>query len=218
MLLAALGAGFALSLGLIIAIGPQNVYVLRKGLVGRHVFTVTSICFLSDALLIVIAGFGIGTVFTSSPLLSSIAAWGGALFLTGFGIYSFRTALNPQVITEDDIAEAGSGARGKGAGAAAVVALGLTFLNPHVYLDTLVVIGSIAAQYEAAARSLFTAGAVLASAMWFYGIGYGARLLAPWFRRPTPWRVLDTVTGLIMIAVAAMLVLGEVGAKIGVGH
>lgn len=202
--------GFLVSLGLIIAIGPQNAYVLRKGLVKRHVFWVTTVCFLSDALLILVAAAGVGTLLTRSPALASAAAWGGAAFLLWFGWTSFRAARNPRVLSDKEIGEAGSGARGKGLGAAILMALALTYLNPHVYLDTLVILGSMAAQYDGADRAAFTAGAVAASALWFYGLGYGAAFLAPAFRRPAAWRILDNIIGIIMWSVAAALVWGEI--------
>ena len=202
--------GFLVSLGLIVAIGPQNAYVLRKGLVKRHVFWVTTVCFLSDALLIVIAAAGVGTLLTQNPTLASAAAWGGAAFLTWFGWVSFKAARNPQVLSDREIGEAGLEARGKGAGAVIVMALALTYLNPHVYLDTLVILGSMAAQYDGAHRAAFTAGAVLASAVWFYGLGYGAAFLAPAFSKPAAWRILDSVIGVIMWSVAAALVWSEI--------
>lgn len=202
--------GFLVSLGLIVAIGPQNAYVLRKGLVKRHVFWVTTICFLSDALLIVIAAAGVGALLTQNPALASAAAWGGAAFLLWFGWISFRAARNPHVLSAEDIGDAGLEARGKGAGAAILMALALTYLNPHVYLDTLVILGSMAAQYDGTQRAAFTAGAVLASALWFYGLGYGAAYLAPAFRKPAAWRVLDSVIGVIMWSVALVLVWGEI--------
>lgn len=201
--------GFLVSLGLIVAIGPQNAYVLRKGLVKRHVFWVATVCFLSDALLIVIAAAGVGTLLTKDQTLASIAAWGGAAFLLWFGWVSFKAARNPQVLGDEEIGEAGSDARGKGLGAAVVMALALTFLNPHVYLDTLVILGSMAAQYDGAHRLAFTTGAVTASAVWFYGLGYGAAYLAPAFRKPTAWRILDNAIGVIMWSVAVALVWSE---------
>lgn len=201
--------GFLVSLGLIVAIGPQNAYVLRKGLVKRHVFWVATVCFVSDALLILVAAAGVGTLLTRNPALASAAAWGGAAFLAWFGWISFRAARNPQVLSDKEIGEAGLEARGKGLGAAILMALALTYLNPHVYLDTLVILGSLAAQYDGAHRVAFTAGAVAASALWFYGLAYGAAYLAPAFRKPTAWRILDNVIGVIMWSVALVLVWSE---------
>ncbi|MGY8985450.1 MAG: LysE/ArgO family amino acid transporter [Sphingomonadales bacterium] len=201
--------GLLISLGLIVAIGPQNAYVLRKGLKGRDVFAVATTCFLADALLIALAIGGVGAILTANPTFSSIAAWGGALFLLWFGFKSFKEAHNPRVLTEGDMADVGSGARGKGTGAVIMMALMLTFLNPHAYFDTFVVIGGIAAQYEGADRTIFGAGAILGSFIWFFGIGYGAKLIAPAFRKPKAWMILDSFIGFIMWGLAIALIWGE---------
>jgi L-lysine exporter family protein LysE/ArgO len=202
--------GLLISLGLIVAIGPQNAYVLRKGLKGRHVLAVATTCFLSDALLIALAVGGAGKYATESPLISEIAAWGGAAFLFWFGWQSLKSAKNPETITELAIEQVGESAQGKGALAAIGVALALTFFNPHVYFDTLIILGGLAAQYEDEwARTSFGVGAILGSALWFYGIGYGARFLAPVFREPNAWRILDLIITFIMWSVAAALVWGQ---------
>lgn len=199
--------GFLLSLGLIIAIGPQNAYVLRKGLKKHHVFAVTTTCFLSDALLIFIAVAGIGTFMTNNPRLADAAAWGGAAFLFWFGYQTYKSAKHPEVISQHDIDEAGIQAQGKGMMAAIFVALAMTYLNPHVYLDTFVIIGGIASQFDNdAVRWSFGAGAILASAVWFYGIGYGARLFAPVFQSAKAWKVLDMVITFIMWSMALVLI------------
>lgn len=206
--------GFLLSLGLIVAIGPQNAFVLRKGLKKRDVFAVTTTCFISDALLIFIAVAGIGTFITENPRLADTAAWGGALFLFWYGYQTFKSAKNPEVISQHDIEEAGGEAQGKGAKAAILVALAMTYLNPHVYLDTFVIIGGIAAQFDKdTVRWSFGIGAITASAAWFYGIGYGARLFAPVFQNQMAWRILDILITIIMWSVASVLIWYQV-----VGH
>ncbi|MCK5041864.1 MAG: amino acid transporter [Sphingomonadales bacterium] len=199
--------GFLLSLGLIVAIGPQNAYVLRKGLKRHHVFAVTTTCFLSDALLIFIAVAGIGTFITNNPRLADAAAWGGAAFLLWYGYQTFKSAKHPDVISQHDIDDAGGEAQGKGMKAAILMAIAMTYLNPHVYLDTFVIIGGIAAQFDDnTIRWSFGIGAITASAVWFYGIGYGARLFAPIFRSTKAWRVLDIVITLIMWSMACLLI------------
>lgn len=209
---AVLASGFLLSFGLLFAVGPQNVYVLRKGLSGHHVLVVAGTCFLADASLIVLGAAGVGALVATSPTLAAVAGWGGVAVLLGYAGWSFHAATRPDVISPEDIEQVGAGARGRGAGAAVVMALALSYLNPHVYFDTLVLIGPVAAQFEGAGRWAFTLGAVMASAVWFFGIGYGARLLAPWFRTSRAWRLLDIVSGLIMLAVAATLLFGLLGA------
>ena len=199
--------GFLLSLGLIVAIGPQNAYVLRKGLKGRDVFAVATTCFIGDALLIFIAVAGVGTFITDNPKLADGAAWGGAAFLYWYGYQTFKSAKHPEVISQHDIEEAGGEAQGKGTKAAILVALAMTYLNPHVYLDTFVIIGGVAAQFDKdTLRWSFGLGAISASAVWFYGIGYGARLFAPVFQNPAAWRVFDLVITMIMWSVASVLI------------
>lgn len=199
--------GFLLSLGLIVAVGPQNAYVLRKGLKKHHVFAVSTTCFLSGSVLIFIAVAGIGTFMTNNPRLADAAAWGGALFLFWYGYQTYKSAKNPAAISQHDIDDAGAAAKGKGVVTAIGVALAMTYLNPHVYLDTFVIIGGIAAQFDDDnLRWSFGAGAILASGVWFYGIGYGARLFAPIFKREKAWRVLDMVITIIMWSMACLLI------------
>ncbi len=193
--------GFGLGAGLIIAIGAQNAYVLKLGLRRVHVFPVTTFCFLADALLIAAGAAGMGTLVASNPTLTLIAGVGGAGFLFLYGLRAFRLALKPGALK----AANGEEARG-GLGAALGVAAALTFLNPHVYLDTVILLGSIAGQYPPRERVVFGAGAALASAVWFYGLGYGATLLAPVFARPRAWQVLDALIGCVMWGIAFALV------------
>ena len=197
--------GFGLGAGLIIAIGAQNAYVLRQGIRREHVLLIATICFLCDATLISIGAAGFGHLVSSVPSLERIAAWGGAVFLAAYGLRAFYSALKPGSLDAGndgtEIPQAGT------AWAAAGVTLALSLLNPHVYLDTVVLLGSIAGQFQGVQRVWFAAGAVIASAVWFYGLGLGARWLAPLFRKPMAWRVLDLLIGCVMWAIAASLVL-----------
>jgi L-lysine exporter family protein LysE/ArgO len=193
--------GFTLGASLIIAIGSQNAFVLRQGLRREHVFTICSICFICDALLILLGVGGFGTLVASSPNLMILARWGGALFLFIYGLRSFRSAFKPgtmEVETADNPASCLKWA--------ILTTLALTLLNPHVYLDTVVLLGSIAGQLSENNRPIFAIGAVSASMVWFYGLGYGARLLTPLFRKQISWKILDTLIGFIMWAIAASLI------------
>ncbi|QEM68992.1 amino acid transporter [Geobacter sp. FeAm09] len=193
--------GFSLGASLIIAIGSQNAFVLRQGLRREYVFTVSTICFLCDMILIALGAGGFGTVVASSPRLLVCALWGGAAFLFCYGIRSFWSAARPQGLAADG-KSTGDG------GLAAVVAttLALSLLNPHVYLDTVLLLGSLAAQFSGQARVLFAVGAMTASLVWFYGIGYGAGVCAPLFRKPVAWRVLDILVGCTMWGIGASLI------------
>lgn len=192
------GTGFLIGLGLIVAIGAQNAFVLRQGLMRRHVLLVTSICAVSDALLILAGVAGLGTVVARSPQLLTVATLGGAAFLLAYGLMAARRALTPSRLTAAPAGEAGLGR-------VIAATLAFTFLNPHVYLDTVVLVGSLSARFEGAGRVAFAAGAMAASALWFYGLGFGARLLAPVFARPAAWRVLDALIACVMVAIAASL-------------
>lgn len=193
-------AGFGLGFSLILAIGAQNAFVLRQGLARRHVFAVCLTCALSDALLIGAGVAGFGALTEAVPGLE----WGmrvfGAMFLSWYGARSLRAAWRG-----GEALRAGVGAQSLKA--ALGTCLALTWLNPHVYLDTVVLIGAVAAQY--ADRLAFAVGAMVASFVFFFSLGYGARLLAPVFARPGAWRVLETGVGLVMWAIAASLVLGR---------
>lgn len=193
--------GFTLSAGLIIAIGSQNAFVLRQGLLREHVFVVCSICSLCDAALIALGVAGFGSLVAASPLLLRITYWAGAAFLFGYGIRAFRSALKPGTLVVDS-----SGGLATSLAKVVVTTLVLTLLNPHVYLDTVLLLGSVAGQLPAESRLLFAAGAIGASLLWFYSLGYGARVLAPLFRKPAAWRLLDGLVGCVMWAIAASLI------------
>lgn len=194
-------SGFMLGLSLIVAIGAQNAFILRQGLLRRHVFILCLICAVSDAALIAAGIAGLGTLIAASPRLIAAVAVGGALFLFAYAALAFARAARPAVLKP-----AGAGADGLKAAVAACLAF--TFLNPHVYLDTVVLIGSLSAQFEDQARFAFGIGACSASFVWFFGLGYGARLLQPIFARPGAWRVLDILIGLVMAAIGVTLLRG----------
>ncbi len=191
--------GFLLGLSLIVAIGAQNAFVLRQGLLGAHVFPVCLACALSDAMLICVGVFGLSAISEAIPMVVPVLRYAGAAFLF---VYGFRAAR---------AAWAGGGAlkaQGDAAGLKRTLAicLALTWLNPHVYLDTVLLVGSIAAQYER--PGVFAAGAVAASFVFFFSLGYGARFLRPVFASPAAWRVLEGIIALVMWAIAMKLLLG----------
>ncbi|NCQ24282.1 MAG: amino acid transporter [Rhodobacteraceae bacterium CG17_big_fil_post_rev_8_21_14_2_50_63_15] len=195
----AMVAGFGLGLSLIVAIGAQNAFVLRQGLRREHVLAVVLVCALSDGVLVAAGVAGFGALTQALPGLERVMRYGGAAFLLIYGGRSFRAAWRGGAVLEAGIG-AGSLRR------AVLSCLALTWLNPHVYLDTVVLLGSVSAQYED--RFGFALGAVTASFVFFFSLGYGARVLAPLFRRPVSWRVLDVGVGAVMWSIAAGLVLG----------
>lgn len=198
-LLAAL-AGLGLGLSLIVAIGAQNAFVLRQGLLRRHVGAVVLVCALSDAVLIAAGVAGAGAVVEGRPVLLDVVRYTGAAFLTGYGLLAARRALRRQSLTPLE------GALPASLAATASTALALTWLNPHVYLDTVVLLGSVA-QTHAGREWWFAAGAAVGSVLWFTALGYGAALLRPVFARPHAWRVLDGAIAVVMLVLAASLVL-----------
>lgn len=203
MNLPALLAGAGLGASLIIAIGAQNAFVLRQGLLHRYALRVAAVCVAVDWTLIIAGAVGFGALVERFPALVPVASWGGAAFLIGYGALAFRAAVRPGTLR----AAEPRGGRGAGSAAAALgTALAVSLLNPHVYLDTVVLLGSIASRYEPTARAWFVLGAGLASSVWFFGLALGARLLAPVFERETSWRVLDTGIGCIMWWIAGGLI------------
>lgn len=196
----AVGAGFAVSLSLIAAIGAQNAFVLRQGIRREHVLPVVLTCALSDAVLIALGVSGFGIVSGAVPWLAEVMLWGGVAFLVVYGGLRFRAAWRG--------GEALMPAAGGGAPLGAVLGtcLLLTWGNPHVYLDTVVLLGSISAQY-APHGVAFGLGAAAGSFVFFSALGFGARLLGPVFARPRAWVVLEVVVGCTMWAIAAKLAL-----------
>ncbi|MGB7235120.1 MAG: LysE/ArgO family amino acid transporter [Rhodococcus sp. (in: high G+C Gram-positive bacteria)] len=192
-------AGFAFGLSLIVAIGAQNAFVLRQGIERRHVLAVVTVCAVSDILLIGAGIAGAGFIVDSAPGLLKFAYWGGAAFLICYGLLSARRAYRPTSLTTEHTPDPAR------IGTAIVTACALTWLNPHVYLDTVVLLGSVAATYDTA-RVWFGVGAATASIAWFTALGFGARLLRPAFSKPSAWRILDGAIAAFMLALGATLV------------
>ena len=198
-------AGLGLMLSLIVAIGAQNLFVLRQGLRREHVGLVVAICAGSDALLTIVGVSGMGALVNTHPGVVTVVTWAGAAFLAAYGVLAARRAFRPAVLD----AEAGEGSVGSAvvasAGSVALTCLALTWLNPHVYLDTVFLVGTVGAGH--ASPLLFTIGAITASVVWFAALGYGARLLQPLFRSPLAWRILDGIIAVVMLALAVTLAL-----------
>ena len=193
--------GFVTGLSLILAIGAQNAFVLRQGLLRAHVFALCLFCAASDALLIGAGVAGFGAVVARFPALPAVMTWGGAGFLAVYGALRLRAALR------GDYAMVLAG-QSASLGRTIAIAAGFTWLNPHVYLDTLGLIGAISTRYEGdAARIAFGVGAITASFLFFFSLGYGARLLAPVMQSARAWQWLDAGVGVVMWALAAGLVL-----------
>ena len=197
--LAAATTGFALAATLIIAIGAQNAFVLRQGLKREHVGLVVGFCAATDALLMTAGVLGAARALAAAPQLARGLAAFGALFLAAYGLRALHRAWRPGSLQ----AAGGTGSMSRGAALAQAAAF--TLLNPHVYLDTVLLVGSVGAQHSAANRPAFVVGAIAASTAWFTLLGYGARWLAPWFARPSAWRWLDSVIGLVMLVLAVLL-------------
>ncbi|MFE5672891.1 LysE/ArgO family amino acid transporter [Agromyces sp. NPDC056523] len=235
--LTALVAGLGLGFSLIVAIGAQNVFVLRQGIRREHVLIVAAICAVSDAVLIAAGVGGMGAALQAAPWLIGVARWAGAAFLVGYGLLAARRALRggeSGLRVDDEEPTGGRGAsqarteigsREGGLGTVAVATssttgvrarptvvlvvltcLALTWLNPHVYLDTVILLGSVGATHGDQ-RWIFAAGAMLASLVWFFSLAYGARLLGRVLASPRAWRVLDGIIAVVMVAIAFSLVL-----------
>ena len=188
--------------GLIVAIGAQNALVLRQGLVRRHVMAVVMVCTVSDWLLTALGVFGLGQLIADSPAWLAACRYLGAAFLLGYGLVAARRAWVG--------ASAGLVAEGpaQGLGATVGAALAMTYLNPHVYLDTVVLMGTLGAQHPGVARVAFVAGAGVASLMWFVGLGFGAAAASRWLSHPGVWRAIDAVIAAVMWWMATQLLLG----------
>ena len=193
--------GLALSLGLIVAIGAQNAFVLRQGLRREHVASVVFFCAITDALLIAAGVLGMAQALGERPMVAHALALAGAVFLAAYGWNALRRALQQNGLLAN---EEGDGLTWA---AAMAQAAAFTLLNPHVYLDTVLLVGSIGAQQPADLQVWFVAGASSASLLWFCALGFGARWLAPLFAKPRAWQVLDILIGLTMWALSGMLVL-----------
>ena len=192
-------AGFGFSLALIVVIGAQNAFVLRQGLRREHVLPVVAICVAADAALMTAGIGGLGAVLSAAPAVLTAVRWGGAAFLLGYAVLATRRALRPAALTPLDRPPATLRAT-------LLACLAFTFLNPHVYLDTVVLLGAVASQDPH--RWVFGAGAATASLLWFAALGLGARRLAPLLARPAAWRVVDGAIAAVMVTLGVSLAVG----------
>lgn len=192
-------AGFSLSLSLIMPIGSQNAFILKQGIKRHHIFVVCCICALSDALLMVCGILGFGTLVSQFPEIEHIARYCGAAFLFFYALLSFKSA----IYTQHALQEEGELHSSRWKTIAACLAF--TYLNPHVYLDTVMLIGSVSTQYTDD-KLIFGLGAISSSIVFFFSLGYGARLLGPLFKQPKAWKILDAVVGLTMLVIASSLI------------
>ena len=206
--LAAALAGLGFGLSLIVAIGAQNAYVLRQGLRKEHVIVIVAICALSDALLIAVGVAGLGAIIQQLEWLLLLIEVIGGVFLCTYGVMAAKRAWKPEVLNTD------TGGAAISLKVAVGTVLALTYLNPHVYLDTVLLLGSVAGTYEAN-RWWFAVGAMLGSILWFSTLGFGARLLAPVFKKPTAWRVLDAIIAVVMFTLGMSLLISFVEHLIG---
>ena len=198
--------GIALGASLIIAIGPQNAFVIQQGILRQHVFLAAFVCTFVDVVLIIVGAAGFGTLIAIIPSLKTYFLWGGILFLMGYGTLSLISSFK-HPCDEDSLGKNESGYPTKNRKSIIITAAGFSLLNPHVYLDTVILLGGLAAQYEIPERNYFAFGAIMASVVWFYGIGYGATLVAPWFESSRGKRILDLVIAMIMFVLAFVLML-----------
>jgi L-lysine exporter family protein LysE/ArgO len=196
---AAFMTGLALSATLIVAIGSQNAFVLRQGLRREHVVAVVAFCIVADFALITAGVAGLASVLGNAPLMTTVLTICGVLFLAAYGIRALRQACRPRSMI------ANSSQNPLTLRSVLAHAAGFTFLNPHVYLDTVVLVGSIGARQPPELRGWFIGGAAIASVGWFSALGFGARLLTPFFAKPVAWRILDAFVGLTMVTLAVHL-------------
>lgn len=192
-------AGFGTSLSLIVAIGAQNAFVLRQGIRQHSVLAVVAICAVSDAVLITLGVGGVGALVLAFPTALTVIAFAGGAFLLCYGFLAARRAFRPSAMTVTDAPATNR---------VVLTCLALTWLNPHVYLDTVLLLGTVAAHRGDDLRWAFGAGAVLASLCWFTALGFGARLLTGFFSRPSSWRVLDGLVAATMVTLGVTLVAG----------
>ncbi|MGQ0526627.1 MAG: LysE/ArgO family amino acid transporter [Alphaproteobacteria bacterium] len=202
--------GFLLGASLIIAIGMQNAFILRQGLKNHHIFACCLTAALIDAVLITCGVAGFGALLDRLPGFIVLIKWTGAAFLFAYGIRSFRRALKPETLDENRAAATKAGSVRE----IIFVLLGLSLLNPHVYLDTVVLLGGVGGSYTGSARIAWTLGAITSSFAWFFTLGYGARLLAPLFARPRAWQILDIIIGITMFGIGFSLIAGEIFSRL----
>ncbi len=199
--------GFIIGIGLILAIGAQNLYVINQGLRGGHVFIAALVSTVCDSVLIALGAGGLGTLLAANETVQAVARYGGAIFVIGFGFYALWQATRPKEGGYEKAEAEARASGGRSAWAAVVTTLAFALLNPHVYIDTVLLLGGIGAQYPDPTRPYFVIGASAASAIWFFTIGYGARLIAPILRKPVAARILDLIVAAIMFFVGVSLLL-----------
>ncbi|MFJ2332852.1 LysE/ArgO family amino acid transporter [Pseudomonas helleri] len=190
--------GLLVAFGLIMAIGTQNAFVLAQSLRREHHLPVAAFCVICDALLVAAGVFGLATILAQNPVLLSVARWGGAVFLLWYGTQALRRAFSASSL------EQSAGQTARSLKAVMLSALAVTLLNPHVYLDTVLLIGSLGAQQSV--PGAYVVGAASASLLWFFTLALGAAWLAPWLARPGTWRLLDLLVAAMMYAVAVQLI------------
>lgn len=205
MAITTFATGYFTAAGLIIAIGAQNAFVLSQALRKNYHLVIALVCALIDAVLITAGLLGMGSLIAGIPSLSAAFAWGGALFLTVYGARAFKSALAPGSLETEERSGPTS------LMTAVTVTLAISLLNPHVYLDTVILIGSIGSQFDGHDKLIFGIGAISASASWFALLGIGGARLAPLFARPAAWRVLDILVGIVMWTIAGSLVWSRIG-------
>ncbi len=190
-------SGLLTGLSLIIAIGAQNAFVIRQGLTKQHVLLVVAICAISDAVLIFLGVGGLGALIQGLPWLLEVIRWFGVAYLTWFGIKSVRSVFKEQVLDA-------TGVQSGSAGKAVAAVLGFTLLNPHVYLDTVILLGSIGNQFGTD-KWWFATGAAVGSVLWFSAIGFGAKAASGLMKKPVFWKVLDSIIAVVMFSIAILL-------------
>ncbi|MBI0029098.1 amino acid transporter [Gilliamella sp. B14448G11] len=195
--------GALISASLIIAIGAQNLFVLKQGLLRNHIFYVSGICFICDFVLMSIGILGVGTFISTNPLITNILAILGALFLLWYGFKAFKSAIKGTSSMQVQSQNSNDNSLVK----VILATLAITLLNPHVYLDTVVIVGGIAGTLSSEQKIAFLIGAVCVSFIWFFSIGYGARLLTPLFKQKRMWVILDCLVGLVMFYIAYRLIM-----------
>ncbi|MDQ0238608.1 MULTISPECIES: LysE/ArgO family amino acid transporter [Arthrobacter] len=203
----AAGLGLGTGLALIVAIGAQNAFVLRQGIRGEHIGAVVAVCAISDAVLIAAGVLGTGALLAAAPAAVVVLRYVGAAFLVTYGVMAARRILRPQALVSAEPGPSGAGRSGLASALATVMAL--TWLNPHVYLDTVLLLGSVANAQGPGLQWWFGAGAMLGSILWFCSLGFGAKLLRGFFARPASWRILDGGIAVTMVGLGVGLALGS---------
>jgi hypothetical protein len=197
--------GLIVCFGLIVSIGAQNAFLLKQGILKQHVFAVALLCFLGDVLLMTIGVLGLGELISQSPWISFLVAILGVVFLFTYGSQSFISMFKQSGALKESDSSATSLKR------TLMITFAITFLNPHVYIDTVVILGAIGGKLALSEKWMFLAGSLTCSLIWFFGVGYGAGFLAPYFAKRRVWQILDFITGVIMYAIAISLVIFAIG-------